>query len=361
VIDIKNEEYPKYFFILLIIAVLVVVFLVVKPFITTILTGAITAYVFYPIYNWLNNKTKKKNLSALLVTILVILLITLPLFFVVDSLSKEAYVMYLTAKQKMSIGGVLSLECIDAQGNPCIFSTEVTNFLNNPKVAYQLQEAITKLTNFVINYISALLVSVPFIILNFFVMVFIVFYLLRDGPLLVAKLQSVLPLKKSHQDHVFQRFEDVTHAVIFGHVSVALIQGALGAIGFIILGIHAPILWGALMAFFALLPFIGPPVIWLPIAIMQILDGYYDNNTNMIIRGLLLILYGALIIGTIDNILKPKLISNRADVHPVLVLLGVLGGLKMFGIMGIFIGPLLLALFMAFIKIYEEEKSEVKS
>lgn len=360
-IDIQNNDYSKYFFILLAIAIFGVVFLIVKPFITSILAGGIIAYVFYPVYKWLNSKTKRKNLSAFLVTVLFILLIVVPLFLIVNTLSREAYVMYLTAKQRIAGGSILSLECKEETGVICSFSNKVSGFLENPKVQYQLDDSLKKATNFVVNALPNILMSIPLILLNFFVIVFVGFYLLRDGPLLVEKVKKVLPLKKTHQEDVFKKFEDVTRAVIFGHVSVALIQGALGSIGFIIFGIPSPFLWGSVMAFFALLPFIGPPIVWLPIALMQILEGYSDGNTSLIIKGILLILYGTLVVGTIDNLLKPQLISDRADVHPVLVLLGVLGGLKVFGIMGFVIGPLLLALFMAFVKIYEEEKSEAKS
>ena len=361
VIGIKDNNYPKYFFILLAIAISVVVFLIIRPFITAILSSAIIAYVFYPIYNFLNKKIKRRNLSALLVTIFIVILIVVPLFFVINTMSKEAYVIYLMSKQKIIGGGVSSLECNDADGGFCVFSGVFSGLLGNPKIMYQLEEFIKKATNFVIDTISRFIVSIPIILLNFFIMIFVAFYLLRDGHLLISKIQKILPLKKSHQEHVFKKFEAVIRAVIYGQVSVALIQGALGTIGFIIFGVASPFLWGSLMAFFALLPFIGPPGVWLPIAILQILDGYSAGNTSLVIKGILLILYGTLIIGTIDNILKPKLISDKADIHPVLVLLGVLGGLKIFGFIGIVVGPLLLALFMAFVKIYEEEKSETQS
>ena len=148
----------------------------------------------------------------------------------------------------------------------------------------------------------------------------------------------------------------MAYAVIYGSIIIAIIQGTLGGIGFAIFGVPSPLLWGVVMIFASLIPYIGSSIIWFPAALMLIFNGYFNSEINPIIKGILLILYGILIVGTADNILKPKIIGDKGGLHPVLVLLGVVGGLSFLGFIGMFVGPIILAMLVVFIKIYEEEK-----
>ena len=182
------------------------------------------------------------------------------------------------------------------------------------------------------------------------------FFFFRDVHIIVDKIEKLLPLKKAHQKYIFEKFNEVMFAVIYGSIVVAIIQGALGGLGFFIFEVPSPILWGIIMMFFSLIPFVGSSIIWFPAAILLIFNGYIQLDNVIIIKGVLLILWGMFIVGLIDNLLKPKIIGTKARIHPVLVLIGVLGGLKIFGIIGIIIGPIILALLTTFIKIYEEGK-----
>ena len=148
----------------------------------------------------------------------------------------------------------------------------------------------------------------------------------------------------------------MTSAVIYGSLIIAIIQGMLGGIGFWVVGLPSPLIWAIVMIFAALIPYIGSSIIWFPAALILIFSGYVDSEPILIIKGAGLILYGTFIIGLIDNILKPKIIGDKGGLHPVLVLLGVIGGLNLLGFIGIIIGPIILAMLVTFIKIYEEEK-----
>jgi predicted PurR-regulated permease PerM len=182
------------------------------------------------------------------------------------------------------------------------------------------------------------------------------FFLFRDGKIFVDKIERIMPLKDKYRKHVFKKLSDMAYAVIYGSIIIAVVQGTLGGIGFLIFGLPSPLLWGIVMIFAALLPYIGSSIIWFPAALMVILNGYLNMETTLIIKGILLMLYGIFVISTIDNILKPKIIGSKGGLHPVLVLLGVVGGLKFLGFIGIIIGPIILAMLVTFIKIYEEEK-----
>jgi predicted PurR-regulated permease PerM len=335
------------------------VFLIIRPFITALLGSVFLAYLLYPVYKWLNKKIKIKSLSSLIVTVFVILLLLLPLFFVLNTLTKEAYVTYLTSKQKiLSIGDVLK-EC--PEDNPfCGIITPLGAFLDDPKVKYYMQNAVEKVTSYIIDSASDLIFSIPKFVLNFFVMIFVMFYSFKDGPKIMAKLKRILPLRDVYKKHLFEKFGKTTFAIVYGYIVVAIMQGILGGIGFLIFGVNSPFIWGIVMVFAALIPFIGTGLIWLPPALLKLINGISTGDQAMTIGGVLFILYGIIIISSLDNILRPKIIGKKAKVHPVLVLVGVLGGLHLLGFVGLVVGPLILALFITFIQAYERDRYRKK-
>ena len=339
---------------------LILAFVIIRPFITTILASIIVSFMAYPLYRLINKKLKRKNISSLIVTILIIVIIISPLYFALQVITKETYTIYLLSKQKIIGGDILDIDCVE-DNFICKSSDTIQEFISDPKVSFQLQKIVQKSTSFVMDSIGSFVLSIPVIILNFFIMIFIMFFLLRDGKDISNKVKRLLPLKKHYQKRVFEKSKEVTFAVVYGHLFVALIQGALGGLGFLILGVSSPLLWGLIMAFAALIPFVGTPIVWLPVALFRTFNGYSTGNNPMMVSGIILFLYGTLIVSTIDNFLKPKIIGKKAKVHPILVLLGVLGGLKVFGIIGIIIGPVILAIFEITVKIYEEERGLIKS
>lgn len=355
----EKEDYSKYFFVLFVILMIGLVFLVIRPFIASLLGSIFLAYLFHPLYRWLNKRIKIKSLCALIVSLVVIILLISPLFFVLNTLTREAYVTYLTSKQKILGMGVVLKNC--PEGNPfCGVIAPLGNFLDDPKVKYHLQNAVEKVTSYVIDTASNLVFSIPRFVLNFFVMIFVMFYLFKDGPSIIANLKRVLPLKEVYKRHLFEKFGKTTFAIVYGHTVVAIIQGIVGGIGFFIFGVNSPVIWGIVMIFAALVPFIGTGLIWFPPAFINLLNGVSTGDKALTIGGVLFILYGLIIISSLDNVLRPKIIGNKAKVHPVLVLVGVLGGVYLLGFVGLFVGPLILALFVTFIKAYETDRYRIK-
>jgi predicted PurR-regulated permease PerM len=175
----------------------------------------------------------------------------------------------------------------------------------------------------------------------------------------VTKLGKLLPIKRGHQAELLSSFEEITSGVIKGQVIVALIQGALGALGFYFFGVKSPILWGVVMAIFAFIPIFGTAVVWFPAGTILVLTGLLSKNVLLVWKGMGLLVYGAVVVSSADNFLRPLVVGRKANVHPILVLLGVLGGLKAFGFIGFVIGPLILALLMTFIRIYQRQKNEI--
>jgi predicted PurR-regulated permease PerM len=354
-----SKTYQKLLFTLIFIILIAIAFFIVKPFLTALLTAIVLSYIFYPLYRGVNKKISSSNLSALITTFLVVLIITLPLFFVLNAISKEAYTTYLLSRQKASNIHLSVSECQPADKVSCRMLNYFYETTSNPKIKYYIDTTVKDTTTRITEDISNIFFTIPAFILHLFITLFAVFFLLRDGKALIFKIERLLPLTERHRKKVFMKFNDMTFAVIYGSLIIAVIQGTLGGIGFFIFGVPLPFLWGLVMMFASLIPYVGSSIIWLPAALLLMFNGYVDLDTTSIIKGVLLLLYGIFVVSAIDNILKPKIIGDKGGLHPVLVLLGVVGGLKFLGFIGVMVGPILLAVLVTFMNIYEEEKERV--
>ncbi len=353
-----NSDNRNYFFLVLFLATVYVAFLIVKPFISAILMSMVLSYILYPLYRKINKKVKRETISALLVALIIIIAITVPTVLIVNKLTKEAQLFYVTTKQKFT---GLSIDQCEDDSFTCSIVNRIKFSLESPEFKFSMNTIFTKLSNFIIEKGSAMIISIPAVILNMFIAIFATFYLIRDGPQLISKVKEILPLKKKDKKFVVEKFNDMTHAIIYSQIFVAVIQGGLAGLAFWIVGIKAPLIWTLIMVFLSLIPMIGSSIVWFPASLYLIIAGYTTSDYFLLWKGVGLLIYGVLIVSTADNILKPKLIGDKTNVHPILVLIGVLGGLSLFGFIGFIIGPLVLALLMMFLKIYQREKNEVQS
>ena len=358
-----SKFYPRLFFSLLFIGSAVLGFFIIKPFLVAFLSGGVLAVLSYPLHKRLLGMLKSPWKAALAVTLGVMLLILIPLFFMLGFLSNEAYDIYQSLNGKgFTLGSdVKGMLCSDIGSSPCQFLNRIISMLPEKDLDFYGDSLIRRILEFITENFSQMIFSLPAITLNFFVTLFVMYYILKDHEFIISKVNGILPLRNPHKLHVVKKFKDVSFAVFYGHLFIALIQGAAAGIGYLLLGVHSPFLWASITALFALLPFFGTALIWAPLALNFIIQGFNDSDQGLVVRGILLILYGLLVVSTIDNVVRPKIISTHADVHPILVLLGVLGGLSLFGFVGLVLGPVMLALLMIFVEIYEEEKSEIKS
>ncbi|RZJ16281.1 MAG: AI-2E family transporter, partial [Haliea sp.] len=183
----------------------------------------------------------------------------------------------------------------------------------------------------------------------FFVMLYLLFFLLRDGAALARRIEEAVPLDGEVKRDLLGKFATVVRATVKGNVVVAGLQGALGGLILWILGIHAPVLWGTLMAFLSLLPAVGAALVWLPVAL-------YFLATGAIVKGVVLIVFGVLVIGLVDNILRPLLVGKDTKMPDYLVLVSTLGGMALFGLNGFVIGPVVAAMFIAVWNIFSHAR-----
>jgi predicted PurR-regulated permease PerM len=327
----------------LLVVLLVISFFIVQPFLKIIFLGALFAYVSYPLYRKFNRKINS-TVSALLICFLILLIIVVPAVFFVKGLIQESYSIFIIFKQKLAIG--LISNC---KSNIC---EVLRTYSQNPEINFQVQETAKVVINWIVTKSSDLLVSVPKILLNLFVLFFTLFYFLKEGKELIANINRYLKLQQNNYVRLIKRLKEIIHGLVYGYLIVALVQGITGYLGFLIFGISSPLFWGLFMAFLALIPFVGAGIIWVPASIIMILEGVYNNSTWLIVKGVLLFIYGLVFISSVDNIFKPKLMGNKAKIHSVVVLIGILGGLFTFGLLGVILGPLLLSFTVEFIDIY---------
>jgi len=186
---------------------------------------------------------------------------------------------------------------------------------------------------------------------NIFLVLFISFYLFRDGETIMRNLVNSLPLERKRAEDLIEKTRTIISASVNGVLVIAALQGALGGLMFWILGLPSPLVWGVVMSVLAMLPVGGSGIIWLPAALILIFTGHW-------VKGVILIAFGALIIGTIDNILRPRLVGGKTGMHDLTIFFSVLGGLKVFGLVGFLLGPVMLAITFALLSIYRKEEPE---
>lgn len=355
VADIMDKKTMFFAAITLILAYLV--FLIVAPYLKAILMSMLLAYIFYPVYHWLERKTSRKNVSAIITSLLIIVILTVPVLFLVNAAAKEANISFLRMKQIIATGNIFDVDCTpESTDSLCTTTNMLKQAFTNPDVRIYLEEAVKKVTASIISGASHAVASFPKLVIQAFIILFLTFYFFKDGERLITGMKRLLPITESHQERVITLFKDTTYAVIYGTIVVALIQGILALLGYLAVGVHAPILWALITAIVALIPFLGTALVWVPISLHFLISGLVTGNAGDIGRGVGLLIYGTLVVGTVDNFLKPKLIARKANIHPAIILIGVFGGLAAFGLLGALFGPVLISLFVTFLKIYKEEK-----
>ncbi|HWP54718.1 MAG TPA: AI-2E family transporter [Pyrinomonadaceae bacterium] len=323
---------------------LYVCWLMLKPFIGVLEWAVVLAIVFYPVHKRLAKRIRRRGLSALISSLLVILIVLLPLTFLTVALTNELsnaarnlpqHVNQLMESQPPVIGRVSRW----IQDHLAIETQRSQEF-----VAVQLENAAAVLVGQSLGIMGNILSG----FLKTFFVIFTMYYLFRDGDKIVAALPAALPLRKNQSDAIIARATEVISAGVYGVVTIAAIQGLLGGLAFWVLGVPSPILWGVLMTFVCMIPIAGSFFIWLPLAIYLMITGHWT-------KAIFLVLWGALIISTIDNFLRPKLIKNQTKLHELFVFFSVLGGMRLFGLLGIILGPVVLAITIGLINTFSRD------
>ncbi len=338
-------DLSKYFFIAFFIAVLYISYLTLMPFMVSIVSAFVIAFIFYPLYKILYKKTNMQNLSAFIISFLMILIITIPSFFIINTITKEASNVYSEVTIKLTQDEHLfQVEC-SKQGTLC----NAINAINeNPRIRFYISGAITTFASGVTRSSSEFLFSVPKKILNLLIIFLLVFFLLKSGKHVWELSKDILPLKESHKVKILKKFTGTVNGVVYGYLIIALIEALIGWVAFAIIGNNMALIFGVLFGILALIPMVGAPLIWIPTVMIYFLSGSPYKATIILIAGIIIIM--------LDLFVRNMIIGDKTSIHPSVVALGVLGGLTAFGPVGIVIGPLILSVLLTTIEIYREEK-----
>jgi len=332
----KEDRLVAYRRTITIIAVIIVLylsFLIVKPFLVAIIGAAVLSYIFYPLYRFFESRIPcplPKNSVAAIITVLIIIAIVLvPMIFIASILAQEAKEGYFYLQ-----GYIRQPE----------FTTRLPQYLtdNFNLDIKTLEQPTLNLANQFIVWIQKIVRGLPGAFLNIFITIFAIYYFLKGGRGLNKFLQEIFPLPEGKYKLIFRRFEELTKGIVLGQIVVGIIHGFLAWGAYSFLGVGNPVLWAFLTSILSIIPVLGAGLVWFPIAVYLILLGL---PVGLAWKGIALMVYGFLVMSMIDNLLKPKIIGDNANVHPLIVLFGILGGIQLLGLPGILIGPLILALF----------------
>jgi len=327
-------------FLLLVAAVTALFVWVLWPFYGAVLWGAAIAILFAPLYRRiLEGFRGRANLAALATLLIIVAIVIVPLVLVGVLLVQQAAAVY----ERLQAGNVDFQSYLDQIA--AAVPSWVTGLLNSVGItSLDLEEPLAAGLRAASQLLAEQLVLLgqnTFIfVVGLFVMVYLLFFLLRDGDALARRINDAIPLRPEQRRALADKFTMVIRAMIKGTLAVAVVQGFLGGLIFWLLGIPAAALWGVVMGILSLLPAVGSPIVWGPVAI-------YLLATGDVWQGLVLLAYGALVIGVIDNVLRPILVGKDTRIPDYVVLISTLGGLALFGVNGLLLGPVIAALFLA--------------
>lgn len=355
---VRVSSLGTYVFLALFAVILYLAYLVLNPFINALFTGLILAYITYPLYKISSKIVKSETLRAVIFTLFIFLIISIPVVLLVsnltrESLFKESKNLFNTVSQRISSGNVLGIDCRGVSSFGCTVNLFLNDLVQSEQTKNFLTTGISEIISFFTRMSSDVLLSLPKLFLEFIIAILAMFYVLKDGKDLGARLLRLSPLKPHHQKQLFERFQDILFAVVYGTLLVAVLQGVYAGIGFAFFGIENVVIISILITFFALIPVVGTWIVWLPVISYYIITSSSAGDFE-VIKWMLLILFG-LSISTIDNIIKPILIGGRARINALLVFIGAIGGIWFFGILGFIYGPIIIALAKVFFEIYEQE------
>ncbi|MFP9227922.1 AI-2E family transporter [Pectobacterium cacticida] len=337
----NSKALTKGFFILILLAVTLAFFDILSPYYSAILWAAVLAIIFHPLKSKIRQKLNDRNGVASLLTVAIIFLIVfIPLGGIVSSLVVEINGVYTRLQDNNTQFPVVLADMLQhLPGWAQHFLAE--HGLDN---AAKIQQALSQVALRGGQYLAGSVLLIGKGTFTFFigfgVMLYLLFFLLKEGSYLVNLILESLPLSTHVKHHLLVKFAAVSRATVKGTVVVALVQGTLGGIAFSIAGIEGSLLWGALMAFLSLIPAVGSAIIWVPAAA-------YLFATNMIWQAIFIVAFFVLVVGLVDNILRPLLVGKDTKMPDYLILIATLGGMEIYGINGFVIGPLIAALFIA--------------
>ncbi len=347
----KRENFISYFFIIALIFIVYLVFRIFSPFFSAMFWSAVLAFAVYPVYAPLRNRFPNQGtLTAIVMTLLVFVLIILPLAMILINVTTQAIETSQWVYSYIREGRLETLiENVRATNWIQKIETRIVQWdVLKQNLTSWLLAAAKNGGNYTAAQVGTFTKNIFFFLLNFFFMFFLTFVFFKHGMNIYNFIYQVAPFEKGTKDALFQQINDTFTAVIRGQILTSVTQAFTAGITFWLLGLPVPVFFAFLLFMTSLIPILGAASIWVPLVIYLVLSQLY-------LKAIILGVVGVLGISLLDNIMKPAIIGERTKLPYFLLFFGIMGGLKFFGLTGIFLAPVVLSLFFALIKIYREK------
>ena len=333
----NGDRFRRGFVLLLVIGITAAFLWMVWAFVMTVVLAAILAGLFHGFYRRLHGLVGERGWLAAMITVLFVLcVVVVPLALVLGLVASEA--LRLSTAVAPKVGEFV------AHPNQLPTLLEKLPFYHHiepyrAQILARGSELVGNLGRFAVSSISATTAGTASAILQFFILLYTLFFLLMDGPGLLRKMTSYLPLREAEKELVLDKFVSVTRATLRGTLVIGIVQGTLGGLSFWVAGIDGALFWGTMMVVLSVLPVVGGALVWVPAVIILAATGNWQSALG-------LTLFNALIVGSVDNVLRPRLVGRDTEMHDLMILFSTLGGIAAFGPMGFIIGPILAAVFV---------------
>jgi predicted PurR-regulated permease PerM len=332
--EFGEKDVKRFSIIVTILLLAVLAFLVIRPFLFAIIGGFFLAYIFYPIYKRILRIIPNRSVSASIVSIIIVLGIFVFLWFITPILVKQFFDVYIYL-QKLDFRGILRT----------IFPTATDALVE--QLTITLNSALSSLFTGISNYTGRFISEIPRLIVEFFILGFVFFYVLKDSDKLGEFIKQITPINENKRKTIIKNFKDMTNSIIYGWVVVGVIQGLLAGLGFFVFGIENALVLTVVAILFSVVPLLGPFFVYIPVAI------YLFTQGDLTIASLFLI-YNLLMVSTVDNFLRSYIVARKTNIHSAIILIGMIGGFFAFGTIGLILGPLLLAYILILIESFRD-------
>ena len=324
---------------------------IMSPFFTAIAWAVVFSIVFYPVYAFISKKIRVSAIASVLTMILIITVIIAPFIYLTFTFIDEVQ----SVASRINESGTGSLQELlgRIKSSPAFRRIDAYAGLNDYFSAEEIMDNVKGAGKGIIKGLSLQITNVISVAINFIIMLFTTFFLFKDGPGFLSKLKDYMPFSEVQKDRLASQIKDMIVSTVYGGVVVAIIQGILGGMAYYFIGIEAPVMWGFAMAVMSFVPLLGTFAIWGPTAAYLFIQGDYMHGGG-------LFLFGVFVISMIDNILKPLIIGSRTRMHTIIILFSVLGGIRLFGMIGLIMGPLITAVFVSVFEIFRNIEGETK-
>lgn len=345
-----RDQFIRSFFIVLLVFIVYQAFLIFSPFYKSIFWAGILSFAFFPVYERVRKALGKRDtLAALLTTIIIMFVVIPPVVYIIFNLAAQAIQLYQVASDyvregrlELLVERVRTLQAIqNLQAR-----TEIWTPIKDNLGSWMLR-ASKELGNFTALQVGVITKNVFFITFNLLFSMVLVFIFLRDGEKIYNFVYHVAPLEEKNKKPLFKQINDTFTAVIRGQLLTAIVQAVVAGILFWLVGVPLPLLFAVVLFFTTLIPVLGAATVWFPLTL-------YLLSIHEPVRAAILFIFGLLVISLLDNAIKPAIIGEKTKLPYFLLFFGILGGLKLYGFMGIFLAPVVLSLFFALIRIYQE-------